>query len=190
MQDRTGRGAVTPSPMPGGNFVYCQCADASERHLHRRAQAPARARKILPDESIVQYAPSPDPDLGYVLFLRGGNGPGSSGTLMAQAIHPRQLRLLGDPDRDRGEGARLLGVGHRRARLQHGQHARPSEHTRDPAGTAHLVRSRRPRLEHGRRARNLSDPSAVAGRAIRRAGARATPPRRTSTSTCSSSRAA
>src|SRR5262249_21445356 len=54
-------------------------------------------RKILPDVAFVQYAPSPDPERGYVLFIRGGNGPATLGTLMAQAIHPRQLRLIGDP---------------------------------------------------------------------------------------------
>jgi dipeptidyl aminopeptidase/acylaminoacyl peptidase len=91
-----GRGAVTPSRMPGGNFVYCRCGSEATG-IYIVARGTGAARKILPDQSLVQYAPSPDPDLGYVLFLRGGDRAGSSGTLMAQAIHPRQLRLLGDP---------------------------------------------------------------------------------------------
>jgi hypothetical protein len=45
----------------------------------------------------VQYARSPDPELGYLLFVRGAGALVSEGTLMAQAIHPRELRLIGDP---------------------------------------------------------------------------------------------
>jgi eukaryotic-like serine/threonine-protein kinase len=108
------RGAVTPSPMPGNNFVFCQCGRTDTGGIYVVARGTGAARKILPDLSIVQYAPSPDPDLGYVLFLRGGNGAGSTGTLMAQAIHPRQLRLLGDPvaiaDQVRGFSASSTGV--------------------------------------------------------------------------------
>ncbi len=108
-----GPGAVSPLRMPGGNFVYCQCGTHATG-IYIVARSTGAAQKILPDESIVQYAPSPDPDLGYVLFLRGGDGPGSSGTLMAQAIHPRQLRLLGDPiaiaEKVRGFSASDTGV--------------------------------------------------------------------------------
>ena len=90
-------GILTPSPMPGGNIVYCRCLGPTEHGIYLATPGRGEPRKILPDESVVQYAPSPDPERGYVLFLRGGNGPGSVGTLMAQAIEPRQLRMLGDP---------------------------------------------------------------------------------------------
>jgi len=107
-------GFLTPSPLPDGNFVYCQCGGTRERGIYVATPGAGEPRKILPDVSIVQYAPSPDPDLGYVLFLRGGGVPGDSGTLMAQAIHPRQLRLLGDPiaiaERVRGFSASNTGV--------------------------------------------------------------------------------
>jgi Tol biopolymer transport system component len=108
------RGAVSPSSIPGNNFVFCQCGQAEAGGIYIVARATGAARKILPDRSLVQYAPSPDPDLGYILFLRGEQGPGNSGTLMAQAIHPRQLRLLGDPvaiaERVRGFSASNTGV--------------------------------------------------------------------------------
>jgi eukaryotic-like serine/threonine-protein kinase len=90
-------GAVTPSALPGGNFVYCQCGGTDERGIFIATPGAGAPRKILPDQSLVQYAPSPDPELGYILFLRGGATATDLGTLMAQPIHPRQLRLLGDP---------------------------------------------------------------------------------------------
>ena len=110
-------GTVTPSLMPGNNFVFCQCGATGPAGIYIVARGTGAARKILPDLSIVQYAPSPDPDLGYILFLRGGNGPGNTGTLMAQAIQPRQLRLLGDPVAVAEQVRELLGVEYRCARL-------------------------------------------------------------------------
>ncbi len=92
-----GSGAITPSVLPGGNFVFCQCQDADARGIYLATPGAGPPRRILPDASPVQYAPSPDPDLGYVLFTRGGSAPGDTGTLMAQAIHPRDLRVIGDP---------------------------------------------------------------------------------------------
>jgi serine/threonine protein kinase/Tol biopolymer transport system component len=109
-----GSGALTPSPLPGGNFVYCQCLGTATRGIYIATPGGGTPRQILPDVSIVQYAPSPDPDLGYVLFLRGASTAGEVGTLMAQPIHPRQLRLLGDPiaiaERVRGFSASSTGV--------------------------------------------------------------------------------
>jgi eukaryotic-like serine/threonine-protein kinase len=90
-------GALTPSALPGGNFVYCACSGEGERGIYIATPGAGAPRKILPDVSLVQYAPSPNSDLGYVLFLRGADGAGNTGTLMAQPIQPRQLRLLGDP---------------------------------------------------------------------------------------------
>jgi len=108
-------GPVTLSALPGGNFVYCVCLGATrERGIFVATPGAGAPRKILPDVSLVQYAPSPDPDLGYILFLRGGLGVGDTGTLMAQPVHPRQLRLLGDPvaiaERARGFSASDTGV--------------------------------------------------------------------------------
>jgi eukaryotic-like serine/threonine-protein kinase len=93
-------GALAPSPMPGGNFVFCQCygGGGEPSGIYVATADGAPPRQILPDVSIAQYAPSADPDLGYVLFSRGGAmATGTGGTLMAQGIHPRRLRLVGDP---------------------------------------------------------------------------------------------
>ncbi len=110
-----GNGLVTLSALPGGNFVYCACVGATrEAGIYVATPGAGAPRKILPDVSLVQYAPSPRPDLGYVLFLRGGITPGDTGTLMAQPIDPRQLRLLGDPvaiaEQVRGFSASDTGV--------------------------------------------------------------------------------
>jgi Tol biopolymer transport system component len=88
--------AVTPSALPDGSIVYCQCVQAQAPGIYLATPGSA-PRQILPDLSPVQYAPSPDPGRGYVLFLRGAAVATDAGTLMAQAIDPRNLRLLGDP---------------------------------------------------------------------------------------------
>jgi Tol biopolymer transport system component len=88
---------LTPSALPGGSIVYCQCIGASASGIYVATPGSGAPRQILPDLSDVRYAPSPDPDLGYVLFRRGVESNSQPGTLMAQAIHPRQLTLLGDP---------------------------------------------------------------------------------------------
>jgi serine/threonine-protein kinase len=83
--------------MAGGSFVFCQCAATEGRGIYV-ATADGAPRQILPDVSLAQYAPSPDPNLGYVLFSRGGaNISGAGGTLMAQGIDPRRLELVGSP---------------------------------------------------------------------------------------------
>ena len=107
-------GVLTPSALPDGNFVYCRCRGTGPYGIYIATPSADAPRQILPDVSIVQYAASPDPELGYVLFLRGTTRPGEAGTLMAQAIHPRQLRLLGDPvaiaEHVRGFSASETGV--------------------------------------------------------------------------------
>jgi Tol biopolymer transport system component len=91
-------GAFMPSPMPAGNFVFCRCTAAEQRGIFVGTADGAPPRQILPDLSFAQYAPSPDPDLGYVLFSRGAaNITGAGGTLMAQAIDPRRLEPIGSP---------------------------------------------------------------------------------------------
>ena len=91
------QGAIAPSPMPGGNFVFCQCAAGAAGIFVATADGEP-PRRILPDISVAQYAPSPDPELGFILFSRGAaSATGVGGTLMAQGIHPRRLSLIGDP---------------------------------------------------------------------------------------------
>ena len=89
-------GALFPSPMPDGNFVYCQCTgDATG--IFVTSLNGDQPRQILPDRSAVVYSPSPNPELAYILFVRGAPALGTVGTLMAQPIHPRRLELAGDP---------------------------------------------------------------------------------------------
>ncbi len=52
--------------------------------------------KLLADISAGVYAPSSDPAVGYLVFVRGGTGPGAFGTLMAQPFDTRRLKLTGD----------------------------------------------------------------------------------------------
>jgi serine/threonine protein kinase len=90
--------AISPSPMPGGNFVFCLCAGTDDAGIFLATTDGQPPHQVLPDRSLVQYAPSPDPELGYILFSRGGvAGRGYGGTLMAQKINPRRLNLIGDP---------------------------------------------------------------------------------------------
>jgi len=90
-------GTLFPSPMPDGKFVYCQCDGDITPGIFITSLKGDKPRQILPDRSAVVYSPSPDPDLGYIVFVRGALNLGSTGTLMAQPIHPRSLELAGDP---------------------------------------------------------------------------------------------
>ena len=107
--------AVLPSPMPGGNFVFCRCTSSEAAGIFVATTDGQPPREVLPDRSQVQYAPSPDPELGYILFSRGGGGTlGVGGTLMAQKINPRRMNLIGDPvaiaERVNGFSASSTGV--------------------------------------------------------------------------------
>jgi len=56
------------------------------------------ARRLLPDDSDVVYAPSQDPNLGYLLFVRSRSAAGTVvGALMAQPFDVRKLELVGEP---------------------------------------------------------------------------------------------
>ena len=90
-------GARDPSPMPDGHLVYCVCEGDGTRGIFVSSLDGDMPRQILPDQSRVVYAPSSNPDLGYILFVRGAPSPGTMGTLMAQPIHPRNSDLAGDP---------------------------------------------------------------------------------------------
>ncbi len=90
------RAAAMPSPMPAGNYVFCGCAGAGVGIY--AATAGGETRQLLADTSFVQYAPSPDPDVGYILFARGAStATGEGGTLMAQKLRPRTASLVGEP---------------------------------------------------------------------------------------------
>ena len=54
------------------------------------------SEKLLADVSAGVYAPSSDPAVGYLVFVRGGTGPGAFGTLMAQPFNIRRLKLTGE----------------------------------------------------------------------------------------------
>jgi eukaryotic-like serine/threonine-protein kinase len=91
-------GAVAPFSLPDGNFVFCQCTGSDAAGIFIATADGEPPRRILSDISVALYAPSPDPNLGYILFSRGGtNATGVGGTLMAQGIHPRRLSLVGEP---------------------------------------------------------------------------------------------
>jgi DNA-binding winged helix-turn-helix (wHTH) protein/Tol biopolymer transport system component len=106
--------ALTPSALPNGSIVYCQCVNTDEFGIYVATPGAGPPRRLLPDRSAVQYAPSPDPELGYLLFTRGAQSIVTNATLMAQAIHPRELRLIGDPvaiaENVRGFSASNTGV--------------------------------------------------------------------------------
>jgi len=107
--------AVSPSAIASGNFVFCECIGADAAGVFVATTDGQPPHQVLPDRSLVQYAPSPDPELGYILFSRGGAGNyGLGGTLMAQKINPRRLSLVGDPiaiaERVNGFSASNTGV--------------------------------------------------------------------------------
>jgi serine/threonine protein kinase len=53
-------------------------------------------KKLLPDCSAVAYAPTSDPAVGRLLFVRGATASGSTGTLMSQSFDIRRLELIGE----------------------------------------------------------------------------------------------
>jgi serine/threonine protein kinase/Tol biopolymer transport system component len=63
------------------------------------AKPAQKAKRLLPDLSGAVYAPSPDPDLGYLLFVRGTASDLVEGVLMAQPFDLRKMDLAGEPVR-------------------------------------------------------------------------------------------
>jgi hypothetical protein len=101
-----GRFAAFPAPLPDGrHFVYTggewkgnQPTDTAVYFGALDGKPDEKSAKpLLADDSRVVYAPSPDPGAGYLLFVRGASGSKPSGTLMAQAIEPGRLELIGEP---------------------------------------------------------------------------------------------
>jgi Tol biopolymer transport system component len=100
----TARGnSNTPSFLPDGrHFVYLD--DMGVGHSETAIYVGSvdtrpqdqRFKKLLSDYTLVSYAPSPDPSVGYLLFVRGVAGAGAVGTLMAQRFDTRRLELGGD----------------------------------------------------------------------------------------------
>jgi len=91
-----------PSLLPDGrHFVYSRFANSPENGgiylgtLDEKAEQ-RTGKRVLTDISPAVFAPSPDPALGYILFVRGASTAVSSGTLMAQPFDNRKLELTGD----------------------------------------------------------------------------------------------
>ena len=91
-----------PSLLPdGSHFVYMGWGDQNpaggiylgslDSKLRGRA-----VKRLLTDDSPVVYVPSPDPAVGYLLFVRRAVLGAPAGTLMAQAFDIRRLELTGD----------------------------------------------------------------------------------------------
>ena len=86
-----------PSPLPNGKeflFVVRTARDIKATPgIYIASLDGGEPRKILPDVSRNVYAPSPDPKVGYILFLRGGN---NSSTLMAQSVDVQRFAPIGE----------------------------------------------------------------------------------------------
>jgi Tol biopolymer transport system component len=92
-----------PSLLPDGrHFVYSHVNATSPEKggiylgtLDNKAEQRA-GKRLLADASATVFAASPDPDLGYILFVRRANTEALSGTLMAQPFDNRKLELTSD----------------------------------------------------------------------------------------------
>jgi Tol biopolymer transport system component len=96
-----GHSDAFPWLLPDGrHFVYLRMALSPENGgiylgtLDEKAEK-RMGKRILADQSATGFVPSPDPAVGYILFVRGANTAGA-GTLMAQAFDTRKLELTGD----------------------------------------------------------------------------------------------
>jgi eukaryotic-like serine/threonine-protein kinase len=91
--------AATPSLLPDGkHFVYLGAATSPSRagiYMGSVDTKPEQqpSNRLLADVSTVVYTPSPDPAIGYLVFVRGAFAPGGVGTLMAQPFDTRRLGL-------------------------------------------------------------------------------------------------
>jgi Tol biopolymer transport system component len=96
-------GAVlTPSFLPDGrHFIYAHWSAqgaglgifVGSLDTPPNSQPPKR---LISDLSTVAVPPSSDPAVRYLVFVRGTNAPGATGTLMAQALDTRRLELAGE----------------------------------------------------------------------------------------------
>jgi Tol biopolymer transport system component len=95
--------AVNPFFLPDGrHFVYWKASDQGGRepgiYVGSIDARPGEqsSKKLLADSSVVSYAPSSDPAVGYLVFVRGATAPGSTGTLMAQPFNPKRIEFSGE----------------------------------------------------------------------------------------------
>ena len=95
--------SINPSLLPDGrHFVYVretnQAAAGTGIYLGSVDAKPEEQTKksLLGDSSTVVYAPSSDSGVGYLLFVRGPAGLGTTGTLMAQRFDTGRLELTGE----------------------------------------------------------------------------------------------
>ena len=93
---------IFPSLLPDGrHFVYSRWANSPENGgiylgaLDEKAER-RTGKRVLADTAPTVFAPSPDPTLGYILFVRGASTAASLGTLMAQPFDNHKLELTGD----------------------------------------------------------------------------------------------
>jgi eukaryotic-like serine/threonine-protein kinase len=93
-------GASGPAFLPDGrHFVYFRWGgrEIGVYLASVDAKPQERPSKLLADLSPAVYAPSPDPAVGYLLFVRGSTAAaGSTGTLMAERFDTRRLKLVGE----------------------------------------------------------------------------------------------
>jgi Tol biopolymer transport system component/predicted Ser/Thr protein kinase len=96
-------GMSSPILLPDGrHFIYVrtgQIQDSSSGIYLESLDAKLgpHAKKLLNNVSDVVYASSPDPDRGYLLFIRGGSATGGVGSLLVQPFDLRKLDLVGEP---------------------------------------------------------------------------------------------
>ncbi len=99
----TGGLAVAPTFLPDGrHFIYWRALGpgVNDNGIYvgsldtKPEEQPSK--ELVAGHSIVYYTPSPEPSVGYLLFVRGPEAVGSLGTLMAQPFDTRRLELTGE----------------------------------------------------------------------------------------------
>ena len=92
----------SPAPLPDGrHFLYVSGGptngDLYLGSLDNKAGKQS-SKKLITGTVRAVHVPSPeDPDLGYLLFVRGTGSNALTGTLMAQRFDLRKLELVGEP---------------------------------------------------------------------------------------------
>jgi serine/threonine protein kinase/Tol biopolymer transport system component len=98
-----GESHAYPALLPDGrHFVYTRGGQNGGVFLGTLGLAPAEQSqtRLLADTSPVAFAPSADPSLGYLLFVRRANAGAQitdTGTLMAQPFDTSRLATAGEP---------------------------------------------------------------------------------------------
>jgi eukaryotic-like serine/threonine-protein kinase len=100
LQINASGGVVTNAPVAplpdGRHFLYTGASPSTLHGTYLGSLDGKPPKKLLPGASGI-FAPSPDPNLGYVLFVRQATLTDTSGTLMAQPFDPRKRDFTGDP---------------------------------------------------------------------------------------------